>query len=151
MPTNNKVEIEISAVDDASRILNNAIAAFDRLERQVDRTEQSLKDMDRSTTDINTNLRNLDRNVRKNRTSLDAGRRSMDSFSRSTRSGVTAVFDLSNVYLLAAQALSRLADFGARQLRGFIEAGIRLENTRTAFTSLFGSAEEAEQAIAKLR
>ena len=50
-----------------------------------------------------------------------------------------------------AAELARIRDFGARQLRNFVQAASRLEDITTSYRSILGSAAQAADAVDDLR
>lgn len=151
MPAQNEVSLRITAEDDASRVLQGAVRDLDRLQREVNETAKSFRSVDKSSTELNEALRDVTRSTRTYRDASGRLRDEMGKFVREGGRGVNVMVDLGSALDQVAQGLRRAGDFGARQLRAFVQSGSRLEQLRTSYTSLFGSIEAADSAIAKLR
>ena len=151
MPANNEVSLTITVNDQGSRTLTNTIKMLQSLERAVESTARSFDQIQRETKDLNESLRKSVESTKRFNTQLDETERGLRDVRRSTDRAGDAMLDYAVALSGVAAGLSRVRDFGTRQLTGFVQAAGRLENVTQAFTSVLGSATAANDAIDRLR
>ena len=151
MPVQNEVSLRITAEDDASQVLVGAVRQLGKLQREVDDTAKSFTAIDKSTDTLDSSLKDITRTTGTYRDASGRLRNELGRFVREARTAQNTTLDFSFALESVARNLRSVGDFGARQLRTFVQSGIRLEQLESAFTSLFGSIDEARSAIAQLR
>ena len=151
MPVQNEVSLRIQIDDQGTKTLVNVIKLLEQLQDSVRKSASSFKSIERSTNTLNNSLGRTTSSTRQFEDRLNRLQREMESTRRTTDRAEGSMLDYSEALSRVAFGLSRVRDFGARQITGFINAASRLENVTQAYTSVLGSANKANEAISRLR
>ena len=151
MPTSNEVSIKITVDDQGSKALLATVRQLQQLQKEAAQTAASFTSIDKNIDSLVSSLSKANRETNRFATALDKSEREIRDVGRATKSTVGEMLDMNSALVQVGAGLSRLGDFGVRQLTAFISAGADLERLTSAYTSLLGSTEAANAAIAKLR
>ena len=151
MPASNEVSLKISVDDQGSKVLIAAIRQLEKLQKSVKDTSTSFKSIQRSTAELDKALKSTTSSSGRFDKQLDRVKRDLDDVRRSTGRAEESMLDYAAALGSVASGLRSVADFGTRQLTGFVQSASRLEDITSGFTSILGSADKARGAIDKLR
>lgn len=151
MPAQNEVTLQITIDDQGTKTLTNVIRLLEQLQDTVTKTATSFKSIERSTDNLNKALGKTTTSTKQFEDRLDKLQKEFDDTRKATDRAENSMLDYSIALGAVAFGLSRVRDFGARQITGFVNASGRLENVSRAYESILGSATEARDAIRRLR
>ena len=151
MPAANEVSLKITVDDQGSDEIADVVRMFRNLDKATKDTAKSFQSIDRTTDMLTDAFRDVGKAAGTWRDQNGRLRDSLGRFTKEVRGAEGSMLDYATALSGVAQGLSRVRDFGARQLTGFIQSASRLEDITSGFTSILGSADKAEAAISRLR
>lgn len=151
MPAQNEVSLQITIDDQGTKTLTEVIRLLKELQDTVRKTANSFKDIEKSTDNLNRALGKTTTSTKQFEDRLDRLQREFEDTKRSTDRAEASMLDYSVALGAVSFGLSRVRDFGARQLTSFVQASSRLEDVTAGFTSMLGSVNAANDAISRLR
>ena len=151
MPAQNEVELTITVDDQGTKQLASIVKMLETLQKSVASTARSFTSIRKSVVNLNRSLSRTTSSTEKFDDRLSRMEKRLRNARQATDRAEASMVDYSQALDRVGQSLARVRDFGARQIVNFVQASSRLEDITRAYTSILGSAEQAAEAVARLR